>query len=365
MADDAVAAGGAKAPKASDALGRSLTTAATVIGLFVTANTLLSSCSKDRIELAQDYRRAVEAEEKFWSGLYSQYLQAVTDRDPNLENRRTRLLAIAMLALHKNPDFAEFRSWYQLRSGEDPGTIALNRMRQVLHDALRDPRSSSEEISQEIGFFLDEKAGLRERASRDGDEEGPPEVTENAQAATEVAEQAQSPRAPVLEGGEAIRPVAGSRILASGSPKGWDVDVFWCMGGQEQATFNRALKVGNALAVAAGGQDRIGDGVTLGRIRLRSLPAKLQNSGSFYTAGDGVVADGGAGETAAAQAIARHVRDKAGVALRQVRSVGVSTNWYLSVFVCSGRAASPPPAPAADAAAPASRDAPAAEVPGY
>jgi hypothetical protein len=358
MGNDA-AANAAQAPASATAgsgerIARGLTLAATIVGIFVTLNTLLSNCARDGIDRASGFRSAVQAEEKFWSGLYDQYLKAVSAAEPDPERRRTQLIAIAMLATHKNPDFDEFGAWYDFGgdTAAADATADLNRLRQVLHDALKDPRSSSPEVAEEIGFFLDEKAALRERATgkRQADDP-PPAVTVNARAATVAAAETQAPLPATMPatGDVLARPQPGSRILAAGSATGWDVDVFWCMGGAEAQTFNRGLRIATSLAEAAQTNTPLAPGVSLGRIRLRSLPVAQQQGGYFYTNGNAVVADSRKGESEAAQALGRFVQVEAGTPLRQVTSTGVPTTWYLSVFVCPPRASAPAVAAAATA----------------
>ena len=329
-------------------IGKTITTAAAIIGLVVTANTFVVSCSKDAIDRTASFRSSVKAEQQFWSGLYGQYLAAVTDGDTTMPRRRSKLMAIAMLATNRNPDFDEFTAWYE---SDDPGreaTRQLDRMRQVLHEALRDPRSSNAEIAREIGFFLDEKNAVRERMEDAGAKDStPPEVTDRAQTATEERAQNQSPVAiPSADAATNVQPVYDSRILAAGRTDGWDVDIFWCVGGaNEQRTFARALRIGATLADAAQSGNKVGNSVKMGRIRLRSLPVAQQGGELFYTRGDSIIADAGPGEEEAARAVGTFIGQRSQTPLRQVRSVGALTKWYLSIFVC--------PAPANQPAGPA------------
>lgn len=328
-----------------DRIGKTITTAAAIIGLVVTANTLVVSCSKDTIDRTASFRNTVKAEQQLWSGLYAQYLAAVTDGDTAMARRRSKLFAIAMLAIHRNPDFHEFSAWYEGDDQAQAATEQLDRMRQILHEALRDERSSNAEIAREIGFFLDENNAVRDRAEGDQAEaHTPPAVTERAQSATEERAQNQTPIsiAPA-DGTTTVQPFYDSRILAAGASAGWDVDIFWCTGGaDERATFDRALRIGTALADAAQSGHKPGNLVTLGRIRLRSLPVSQQGGGLFFTRGDGIVADGGAGESEAARAVGTFMEQRIQTPLRQVRSVGALTTWYLSIFVCPVASTAPP-----------------------
>jgi hypothetical protein len=332
----------------AERIGKSITTAAAIIGLVVTANTFVVSCSKDIIDRTASFRNAVKAEQQFWAGLYGQYLAAVTDGDPGMAKRRSKLIAIAMLATHRNPDFNEFVAWYERNDRAQAATEQLDRMREVLHEALRDERSSDVEIAREIGFFLDEKNAVRDRSEANAKVNTPPAVTEQAQGATEARAQNESPVAMApADRPTSIQPFYDSRILAAGTSTGWDIDIFWCVGSaDEQQTFARAFRIGGALAEAAQSGNKIGNLVTLGRVRLRSLPASQQGGGLYYTRGDSIVADGAAGEKEAALAVGSLITQQTQIPLRQVRSVGALTNWYLSIFVCPA-ASTAPAAPAA------------------
>jgi hypothetical protein len=323
----------AAAKDSVERIGKTITTAAAIIGLVVTINTFVASCSKEQIDRATNFRTVVKGEEQFWSGLYGQFLAAVNDGDKEMSQRKSKLMAIAMLATHRNPDFSEFTAWYESPDRAEAETKRLDQMRRVLLEALTDAQSSNPDIARAIEFFLDQKSAVRDRLeTEEKTDQSPPQVTEQAQAATDAKAQGQ---APVVVQLDDVKPFYGSRILARGSATGWDVDVFWCVGGaNENDTFKRSVTMASALAAAAQNGSKIGAGVTLGRIRLRSLPASQQSNGLFYARGDSVVADNGKGEKEAAAAVGALLSKASGTSLRQVTSVGVLTNWYLSVFVC-------------------------------
>jgi hypothetical protein len=252
-------------------------------------------------------------------------------------------MAIAILATHETPDFSEFRAWYESDDARDPAAEDIDKMRQVLVDALTDPAVSSPEIAQEIAFFLDDKANVRERAAPaegEGPPATPPQVTAGAERRTEVAQAAQAGEAlVVLPPSETLlQPVVGSSILTTGASDGWDIDVFWCMGAGEAADYTRAVRVADALAAGAAQGKPIASGVRLGRVRLRSLPPSQQQDGYYARQRVSIVWDPGPGEENAARATAAFLGDRAGIAPRPVRSRGAQTGWYLSVFVCGSAA---------------------------
>jgi hypothetical protein len=325
-------------PSPTERLTKQFTLLGSVIGIFVTVNAVIVGCSNTAVSRANDYRAAVGQEEEFWSKLYDKYLAAIATDDDEAQ-RRKKLMAIALLATHDTPSFEEYRPWYLSNEGPDPAAVSIDKMRQVLFDALTDETVSSPATAQEIAFFLDEKASIRERAARDeGDAppETPPQVTAGAERRTEVAQVAQTADAVVLPAasGTLLEPVVGSTILTAGASDGWDMDVFWCMGEDDARNYTRAVRVSDALAAAAAGGRPIAAGVKPGRIRLRSLPPSQQQDGFYARQGTSIIWDPGPGEEDAAQATAIFVRSRSGIALKPIRSGGTLTPWYLSVFIC-------------------------------
>lgn len=317
-------------------LGGSVTLAASLLGLVVTLNTVITSCSRERVTEASEFRKLVQGEEEFWSKLYDKYLAAVEVEPADGEKRRTKLLAVAQLASHQTPDFDEYHHWYGSLPSIGKASEHLAKMRQVLSEALRDPRSSSPGIAEEIAFLLDSKSELRQREAAKPGETVPPEVTGTAANATSIAQAAQAAAPPVLD--NALPDPAsysGSKILASGSPKGWDLDVFWCAGPGEAVNLKAALDVGNALAGAAQTGAAVARGVIVGRVRLRSLSLSAQQSGGFYIKEPAIVFDSAPGEDAAARAFAALAQANGSGRLRLARSNSAQTTWYLSLFMCN------------------------------
>lgn len=325
-------------PPQTERLTKQVTLLGSVIGIFVTLNALIVGCSNTAVSRAASYRAAVGQEEEFWSKLYDRYLQAVATSDAEGQ-RRQKLMAIALLATHEPPDFAEFRPWYESGDAPDPAARDIDKMRQVLVEALTDEAVSSPETAQEIAFLLDDKANIRERAAPAGAGDAaqiPPQVTAGAERRTEVAQQAQSGEAVVVpvRGAAPLQPVVGSTILTAGASDGWDIDVFWCMGEGDAANYTRGVRMSDALAAAAAEGKPIASGVRLGRVRLRSLPEAQQQDGFYARQGPSTVWDPSPGEQDAASALAKYVESRSGIFPRPVRSAGAPTRWYLSVFSC-------------------------------
>lgn len=107
-----------------------------------------------------------------------------------------------------------------------------------------------------------------------------PQVTLDGAQQTEVAASLRSRTLPPgLVQSVSSNPGVGD-IVSLAKPKGWNVDVFWCRGGDEQDRLARATAAANAL------KGRSADGVTIGRIRIRALEAGRQGNG-LPSAGDG------------------------------------------------------------------------------
>lgn len=167
-------------------------------------------------------------------------------------------------------------------------------------------------------YGADEKVSLRARAGG--------VVTPEAQAKTATAAAAS---AIVSSGAETYQ----AKVLSAGSPTGWDVDVFWCAGGNEAARVRDAGLAASALATAANAKTQVMPGITYGRVRLRPLPEALQGPRSYAGRGYRVVFDNAPGEANAAKAVLATINSGAPTQFTPGRS-GTPTKWYISVFVC-------------------------------
>lgn len=315
-------------------MGKLVATSATIVGLFVTTNTLLSNCSKESLDRSKSFRETVFNEEKFWSDLYAKFLGTITTPNADEKMREKQLTAIAFAATHQVPDLQEYKGWYGNSEREVLATKQLASMRQSLHDALRNPEYSNDQTARKLSFFLDSNSNVRDRAPADSSaDSAPPPITDRAKAITSASIQTQTSNI-VIEG--ETKQTYGSITLGTGPIIGWDVDVFWCEGGADElARYTKALKIGQTLASAAQAETTIAPGMKLGRIRLRSLPVSQQGNGMFYTSGDAVVADSGVGEMESAGKLGAFISSKTALPLRTVKSIGVKTNWYLSAFICT------------------------------
>ncbi len=298
-----------------------------IVAAIVTLNSGLSSCSKDNIERYSTFRTAVDSEEKFWAGLYDQYLATFEPlpegANPEAEKtkRAEKVKAIQALTSHAVPDFKE----HQL-------------------GLFWNATAAQHQASTNIAAI---KKGLVDALSRSGD----PQVAQSTQAAIFQADEAQIVRTPTAAQAaqSSAEPVAvaqqsvqtgavisyQSQTLALGDPKGWDIDVFWCAGPNEATLYGKAGAVAQQLANAANGTGSklpAGD-LLVGRIRLRSVPAKLQGNG-YPATGLWIRIDGGDGEKVAGTALINFLNTSQSTPFK-LSLIERKTNWYLSVFVCS------------------------------
>lgn len=328
VANDAGSGGGGILSSIMETLTNRLTVVGGMVAAIVTLNSSLSSCSKDNIERYTTFRTAVDSEEKFWNGLYEQYLSTFepdpegTDPAAEKAKREAKLRAIQALTNHAVPDFKE----HQL-------------------GLLWNSTSAQEQASKNIAAI---KKGLVDALSRSED----PEVAQSTQAAIFAADEAQTGRAPAAaqSAPAAAAPVPEteqtvqtgsvisyqSQTLSTGDAKGWDVDIFWCVGQNEAALYGKAAAVAQLLANAANapGSRLAGAGLLMGRIRLRSLPANLQGNGTYPASGRTIWIDRNQREQQAGSALlkALNATQPPPFALKQTNR---KSDWYMSVFVCS------------------------------
>jgi hypothetical protein len=129
------------------------------------------------------------------------------------------------------------------------------------------------------------------------------------------------------------------QLLTLGSPKGWDIDVFWCAGPGGEESYRAGRSAAVALADKAVAARPIAPGVRIGNVRLR--PIQPGDTPIWRSAMGGrrllVVTDSGPGEGDAGRAVRKilpaslpaAVVDQATLPNNQAPS-----KWYLSVIAC-------------------------------
>jgi hypothetical protein len=312
-------------------LGSSVGTITAVVGVVVAFNTAVTACTTERVARHNTFRDAVKAEETYWKGLYDDYLKTF---DPTVMKdeplRKAKRYAILNLANHIVPDFEEYAVNDGLKSEASERLVAI---RSSLIDALQDSRASGPDIasaSRNASYVADDADRLRQRGKA-----APP--------VEQVEEEAVAAGAP----GASLS--YQTRLLATGDPKGWDIDVFWCQGPVEEANFAKAQAAAESLAGRAKAGERLA-GQALGRVRLRSMPPAFQKRPGDPGRGDVVIWDDGAGEQPLAAAVLATINPPAGNAFHVVRSTARS-RWYVGVFACPVPPAAPGAGPSPQIAA--------------
>lgn len=304
---------------ALDRLSRKVTVLGGIIAAFVGMNAALTTCSNESIARYAGFRKAVDAEEMFWRDRFNDYLGVFKADVPPAE-RKARLYALSALTQREVPRFQEYRlGWIDDEKEKELAFKRLTAMRLRLNEALDREQSSDKDLAQERqqqNLAAGEATAIRPRSGT--------EVTEASQAVT-----AQS---------VAEAPVAGvtyrTQILSAGDPKGWDVDTFWCSGGDsasESRNYSRGLRIAQKLAGAAAARTEIAPGVRLGRIRFLALPDS-RHGGIYPVRGSGTQMRFEAQERAAANSVFKLVGGEGDI--RGIQS-DTRTPWYFSFFSCA------------------------------
>jgi hypothetical protein len=345
----------------NDWLGKAVVIAGVLIsasGLVVSGANFLSTRETNAAKLKADqfaaFRSARDAEDLFWKNAFSDFLGLF---DPSARSddtlRDARLLALVDLVQgHAIPDFEEFEGDVPKKT-RCAVIIRAEDNRVKLINGLDEQTRGDPDL---IGKFVARTAGGRTAFSPDCADErkemAARTAPEPAKAASEIAERDQE--ASVVESGPAPPPVPTAsvstsvplgtetapresqvRALSQASSDGWDVDVFWCRGPQQDLNYRRAVMLSSNFAELSRSGRAIAAGVKLGRIRIRPAELDFQQREGSPARWASVIADSRAGEQEAAAA----VRDSANILLGQPllrlgRSVGAPTPWYLSLFLC-------------------------------
>ena len=314
-----------------DNVGRNIAVIGSIVAAIVGMNSALASCSAETVARHQTFRQATEAEEQYWRGLYSDYL-ATFRRDVGPDEREARLFALGVLAERQVPKFEEYSlGWFDKGQARTLASTRLDSMKARLLEALSRKESSTPAVAekqQEQAF----ESAVQNRVRTD---------------ANRKAEQAE-PAPPVIAD---VSPDAGvsyqTQILARGSPKGWDLDMFWCGGGEsavEGDNYRRGLLAARRLAELSSSNAVVG-GERLGRVRLVMLPEQRQGGDyPWRSYGNEIRSDRDAPELAFARQLQKTIPGGASFRLRV--NDPPPSKYYLSLFSCAtGQAPEGRPAP--------------------
>jgi hypothetical protein len=305
-----------------DGIGRNITILGTIVAGIVGINTALTTCSNDTISRHQTFRQAVDGEEQYWRSLYSDYLGAF-GKDITPPEREARLLALRVLAQREVPTFDEY-SFGLLgdKAAQNAARSRLESMKSQLIEALSRQDSSTPAVAEKQQNQTFEAA-----------------VQTAIPSPVKTAEAAATMPSPIIS-----TPIPSSGViyqtqtLAAGNQLGWDLDVFWCGGGDsawESANYQSGLDAARALAVLSSGNKEVG-GEKIGRIRLVMLPEQRQG-GDYPARGFGNEIRPDSSEVRMAAAVLSVITNG--------KSYKVSVNppppsaYYLSLFSCTAGAA--------------------------
>jgi len=328
--------------EAFESVGKSVTILATIIGVFISVNSLATSCSKSRSDeiaaaaklKSENYaafRAAATHEEQYWKSLYDDYLTVFGRDFAEPPARRAKILALYTVAQRPLPSFVEF----EVPLPEKRATLTrLTAMRSGLLNSLEEQGSSDLVLRDEFA----RRSFVGKSAVPDDARVAvvPPPMPARAPDAAD--KKSAAPGRPTVQPDSAPLALPGDTVtLSPPSPSGWDIDIFWCQGSNAAANQAQALALGQGVAPLARAGRSIGPGVTLGRVRVRPVALAYQRlPGSPAIAGTWIIHDTGVGELEAATALQQIFNTQAGAdkfALRQ--SAGAQTRWYLSAFVCT------------------------------
>lgn len=305
-------------------LSRRVTLLGTVIAALVAMNSALTTCTNDTAARYAGFRQAVAAEEVFWKELYNDYLN-VFGKELTQEQKQAKLFAISALADRQVPRFTEYR--LGLLDDSDAKLLAIARlelMQSKLREAL-DRKESSDpalvQARQDQYYAVAEASRLQARSSAAG-----------ASAGLAPADRAvPQPASATL--------TYETQVLSKGSPKGWDLDVFWCAGGgRETELLNYGVALDKARRLASASATDLVRGVKVGRVRVRVLPETRQGTDArginHPSLGEGNRVRAEAAERAAAEAVLRFINQP--TPTFSYFQSETRTPWYFSLFACSG-----------------------------
>lgn len=323
-----------------------LTAIATIVGIAVSVNTVVNGFLEGSSQRRTAFRTEVKSEQDYWDSLYHEYLVAL-DTKPELGASvlSRKLLALCRLTDRPVGSFKEFTSNYSIGQQTFFGVPAseaadaqnsLITVRKALRDAIGTPGTSTTSAVSCIVESNDKAGKADSRPAR----VGKPSIARAALGTVPVPPPVTAAQHDAIKASvQTISqdPTARSVVLSAGSPTGWDVDVFWCVGANEATNRPEAEKIAISLASMASNNQQVAPGIALGQIRLRPLPLSRQTPAQWHNL-NYVVYDNGPGDRQAANALAAHIGADMQTSLTVLKSSGPLTKWYVSVFLCQSNA---------------------------
>lgn len=305
-------------PDPLDAASGLLTKVGAMVAAAVAINAGVTGFFNESIARTNAFKDAVRGEEQFWGGLHNDY---VSTFDPvladALELRAAKRIALCSLS---NREAADFREYPVSAGVRDEATQRVAAMRVFLRSALLSPGVSGADVARQCraNAYDVEQQAQAARATDSRTEGAPP-----------------PPAAAVTVPGAIFE----TEIISTGRKNGWDIDVFWCQGDNEDE--NRAAARRAAVKLSAG-PDQLAPEVLRGVVQLRGFPVDRQAAAGIPPGRTFVAWDNGRGEEAAAEAVRQRLNDGPTELVFGKANTVERTLWRLSVFVCTA-----PPAPPA------------------
>ena len=307
-----------------------------VVGLAST----MFACSADNIKRNDAFTATVATQEKQWQSLYDQYFSALAAKDDSDGLREKRLLSICQFSNRIVPNFSEHKLGYfwifDRGTRQEEANDQLEKLKTGLRTALATDGIGT---PASVECVLDQKReqdedtrNLRERVAQVVTPGQPESVSKVVQreTASRVRNSAAVVKSPQLTN---TAPSQATLTLAVGDPRGYDIDVFWCVGPDDRLRQKSAEIVAALLTSQAKARAKIADGFLVGRVRLRPLAIDKQLSGSYPSSGFEVRGD--SYERTIAEQLRSFLNKSSGVGPFSSFESGLDTKWYLSVFVCS------------------------------
>jgi hypothetical protein len=328
-----------------------------MLGAIVTAivgiGSTLFACSADNIKRNEAFQSAVAGQEKQWQGLYDQYFAALASGGTE-DIRDKRLLALCRFSNRAIPGFQEHELGliWLLDSGrrQDEARHQLSNLKDGLRTALI-TEGIATDSSRDCVLAQKREEEADTATTRDRVDAPPAQAAADASATASgqasptivasVTKDAQIKTVQAVEQSRAIlqapnmkadRKLSSSVTLAAGNPKGYDVDIFFCTGPNEDGRRAETTQVAGLLSSFASQQQPIGAGYRIGRVRLRPLTAEKQLDPGYPSSGWQV--RGEASEAGMRNALVQLFNQQGRAQYIGYQSKQ-ATPWYLSAFICS------------------------------
>lgn len=308
---------------------RHLVSIATIFGSSFAVYTGITQYIDNNINRYGSFQTAYKSEEAYWKDLYDRYIKAVDktdDADGKTEAYeelyRAHIMALNAFASKEIPNFNQYRLgfFFEDHDPQQKAIIYLSSLRSTLRNAIADPKTTGQIV---LASNFDSAEMTKER----------PRNASGEVVRTEGNTVTGQPDTQTSTASVVAEPVGSlsyaTKVIAVGNAKGYDVDVFWCVGSREARNFAIGGQVAQKLAALSLQGEPLANQI-IGRVRLRPLPIEKQ-TGGYPSSGYLIRYD--KTEEPLAKAMANLFKSTDTPAFSPVPGT-MNTQWYLSVFVC-------------------------------